>query len=37
MSQQGINLINATEGGCIHGGAVRGMTLKEALQEYAKT
>jgi len=37
MSHQGINLINATEGGCIHGGAVRGMTLKEALQEYAKT
>ena len=37
IDQQGINLINATEGGCIHGGAIQSMTLKEALQKYAKT
>jgi len=37
MSHQGINLINATEGGCIHGGAIKSMTLKEALKVYAKT
>lgn len=34
MSEQGITLINATEGGCIHGRAIRGMTLKEALRIY---
>jgi hypothetical protein len=35
MSEHGINLINATEGGCIHGGTIKSMTLKEALQKYA--
>jgi hypothetical protein len=35
MSDHGISLINATEGGCIHGGTIKSMTLKEALQKYA--
>ena len=35
MSEHGITLVNATEGGCIHGGAIKSMILKEALQKYA--
>jgi hypothetical protein len=35
MSGRGITLINATEGGCIHGGTIKSMTLKEAMQKYA--
>ena len=37
MSEHGITLINATEGGCIHGGTIKSMTLMEAFQKYAKT
>lgn len=35
MSEHGITLINATEGGCIHGGTIQSLTLKEALKKYA--
>jgi len=35
MSELGITVVNATEGGCIHGGTIKSMTLKEALQKYA--
>ena len=34
MARNGTEIINATEGGSIHGGAVRGMTLREALRRY---
>jgi len=34
MSRKGVNLINATEGGSIHGGAIKCMPLREAIQRY---
>ncbi|RLA81324.1 MAG: hypothetical protein DRG33_00800 [Deltaproteobacteria bacterium] len=34
MSEHGVNLINATEGGSIYGGAIISMSLKEAIEKY---
>lgn len=34
MSENGVNLINATEGGSIHGGTIISMALEEAIQKY---
>lgn len=34
MSANGVNIVNATEGGSIHGGAIKCMALKEAIQKY---
>ena len=34
MSKNGVSIINATEGGSIHGGAIMSMSLKEAIQKY---
>ncbi len=34
LYQNGIKIINATEGGSVHGGAIIGMKLKEALDKY---
>ena len=34
MSANGVNIVNATEGGSIHGGAIISMSLKEAIQKY---
>lgn len=31
MSKDGVNIINATEGGALHGGAIKGMKLEEAI------
>ncbi|MFC2006411.1 6-hydroxymethylpterin diphosphokinase MptE-like protein [Chloroflexota bacterium] len=35
MSERGANLINATEGGSLHGGAIQCLPLKEAISRYA--
>lgn len=34
MAENGVNIINATEGGSIHGGAIKSMTLEESIQKY---
>lgn len=34
MSENGVNIINATEGGSIHGGAIISMNLKGAIEKY---
>jgi len=34
MARRGTEIINATEGGSLHGGAVKGMPLREALDRY---
>jgi len=34
LAESGVNIINATEGGAVHGGAIIGMPLKEALRKY---
>jgi hypothetical protein len=36
LSDNGIKLINCTEGGALHGGKIRGMKFKEALDIYDK-
>lgn len=34
LAEEGVTIINATEGGAVHGGAIIGMPLKEALHKY---
>jgi hypothetical protein len=34
LAENGVTIINATEGGAVHGGAIIGMPLKEALHKY---
>jgi hypothetical protein len=34
LAENGVTIINATEGGAVHGGAIIGMSLKEALRKY---
>jgi len=34
MHEKGVNLINATEGGSVHGGAIISLPLKEAISRY---
>lgn len=34
LAENGVTIINATEGGAVHGGAIIGMPLKEALRKY---
>jgi len=36
IEQHGIEVVNATEEGSIHGAGIKGMTLKEALRRYKK-
>jgi len=34
LAENGVTIINATEGGAVHGGAIIGMSLKEAMRKY---
>jgi len=34
MKQKGVNIINSTEGGSLHGGAIEGIPLEEAMNRY---